>query len=91
MPLLREQVPIKPVSVLSILRSAGFRGGFTDARARRTFGVDNQPNLNEQWDYERGWTFARLYPSVALLDFSGRISQRALQLATVAFRDGTLL
>jgi hypothetical protein len=34
---------------------------------------------------------ARLYPSTGLFDAYGRISQRALQLATIAFRDGALI
>jgi hypothetical protein len=90
MRLIRKQVPSEPTSVRSIVTSSGFRAGFADARAGRPFNVDGQPD-EEQWDYERGHTFARLYPSTALLNSSGRISQRAILLATIAFRDHTLL
>jgi hypothetical protein len=85
-----EQVPTRPVSVLSIVRSEGFRAGFADARAGRPFAVDCQPE-DEQWDYERGWSFARLYPTTALHDSSGRVSHRALMLLGIAFRDRSIL
>jgi len=74
-----EQVPTRPVSVLSIMSQPTFALGAADARAGR--GAHRDYDLwdtNGQWSYERGRAWATLTPPCVQLRRAGKITFEAL-------------
>jgi hypothetical protein len=74
-----------PTTVMRILREANFQAGFRDARAGRAFAIDDHQKRGDKWAYERGWQFARRFPSVRRLD------AKAAVLLGKAFADHDIL
>jgi hypothetical protein len=74
-----------PTTVTRILQDANFQAGFRDARAGRAFAIDDHQERGDKWAYERGWLFARLFPSVRRLD------AEAVRLLRKAFADHDIL
>jgi hypothetical protein len=75
-----------PATVQRIMRNRGFRAGFDDARAGAPFvpdAWDDQPDV-DGWAYERGWSFARLYPTARLME-DGHLSRNAVRMFRDAF------
>jgi hypothetical protein len=81
---------VVPTTVEAVMASHAFQAGFADARAKRGYGVDRYP-IREQWQYERGWAFARRFPDVRQVAKDGRLTARAVELFRKATWRGDIL
>ena len=93
-----SQTPTHFTTAAEVMRTQAFQAGFADARAGRLFAVDAQlpPSrfgnpVGNQWGYERGWAFARLFPSVARLHDGRKLNPLALKLFKRAVVDRSIL
>jgi hypothetical protein len=77
-----RQVPVKLVSVASVMRHPNFRRGFEDARNGRPPCFDEF--ADKGWAYERGRLFAHVAPVSIPLFVDGRLNSFAIRLFKLA-------
>jgi hypothetical protein len=85
----RKKIPVAPVTAAEVMRSRAFQVGFADAHVGR-FAIDTQ-HADDQWDYERGWHFAKLYPSIRRLHDGRYLDRAAVRLFERAWLKGDIL
>ena len=79
----KQQVPTRNVSIRRIMSRTAFELGAADVRAGRGFRPDYDcwPNIDNQWDYERGRCWGLLAPRDVRLKRNGKVTEEAMDWA----------
>jgi hypothetical protein len=83
-----SQTRTRPITTEAIMRSAAFRRGFEQARARQAPEFDA---CGDAWAYERGRLFAYIAPLCMPLREDGKLNPKAVALLDAAFDRGLVL
>jgi hypothetical protein len=81
----RQQVPTRSATIEEIMAHPAFELGAADVRAGKPPRPDYDcwPDINNQWNYERGRVWALLAPRNCKLKRDGKVTDEAMKWAIV--------
>jgi hypothetical protein len=79
---MREQVPTQSATLKWIMSSRKFLLGVEDVRAGRGYHPDYDcwPDVDDQWNYERGRMWGALAPRDVPVKFGSKVNPKAIRL-----------
>jgi hypothetical protein len=85
---MKEQIPTRETSIISVMMRANFQQGVDDVRLGRPARFDELDD--RAWSYERGRQFAMLAPTTMSIKVGNRINPKAVQLLRAAIKRGLI-